>query len=368
MKTEKVSVLGGGNGAHACASDLKLAGFDVILWEFPEFQDRITPILKRGGIELKAPGRHGFASLKATTDIVEALEGTSLILISIPAFGHRRIAEICGPYLKAGQCVLLCPGSTGGALEFAKVLRTRGLGQGVLLGETATLPYACRLFGPAEVEIKVRSPWILAAAFPGRDTPKFIKFLTSLFPGVVPGVNVVETGLNNGNLVAHPAPTILNTGRIEFSKGEFYLFQEGFTPSVGKVVQAIENERLELCSVLGYRRIPSEERILRLGYHTKRASCLADAYSTSPVFRSLRGPFSLQDRYISEDVQYGFVLLSSLGRMLGIPTPTIDAIIHLASVINGKDYRQEGRTIESLGIGGMGVDELNFFLQEGVRK
>jgi opine dehydrogenase len=366
MKETRLSILGGGNGAHACASDLKLAGFDVILWEFPEFKERIVPILERGGIELKGPGRHGFAPLKATTNIEEALHGSSLILISIPAFGHRRVAEICGPYLKEGQCVLLCPGSTGGTLEFGHVLKAKGLGEGVLLGETATLPYACRLSGPAEIEIKVRSPWILAAAFPGRDTQEFIQLLTPFFPSMVPGVNVLETGLNNGNLVAHPAPTILNTGRIEFSKGEFYLFEEGFTPSVGKVAQAIENERLELCRVLGYRRISSEERILKLGYHSKRASCLAEAYGTSPIFRSLKGPLCLQDRYISEDVQYGFVLLSSLGKMLGIPTPTIDAIIHLASVINGKDYKREGRTVESLGIAGMGVDELNHFLQEGI--
>jgi opine dehydrogenase len=364
----RVAVLGGGNGAHACAADLKLADFDVILWEFPDFSERITPILDRGGISLKGPGRHGFASLKATTNIGEAMEGASLILISIPAFGHRRIAENCGPYLKAGQCVLLCPGSTGGALEFAHVFKAKNLGEGVLLGETATLPYACRLSGPAEVEIKVRSPWILAAAFPGRDTRDFIELLTPLFPGVVPAVNVLETGLNNGNLLAHPAPTILNTGRIEFSKGEFYLFQEGFTASVGKVVQAIENERLELCHALGYKMIPSEERILKLGYHSKVASSLAEAYGTSPVFRSLKGPESLQDRYISEDVKYGLVLLSSLGEMLGVSTPTIDAVIQMASIINEKDYRREGRTVESLGIGGMRVDELNYFLQEGTHK
>jgi opine dehydrogenase len=366
MKETRLSILGGGNGAYACASDLKLAGFDVILWEFPEFKERIVPILEGGGIELKGPGRHGFAPLKATTNIEEALHGSSLILISIPAFGHRRVAELCGPYLKGGQCVLLCPGSTGGALEFAHVLKTKSLGEEVHLGETATLPYACRLSGHAEVEIKVRCPWILAAAFPGKDTQKFVSLVNSLFPGLSPAINVLETGLNNGNLLAHPAATLLNSGRIEFSKGEFYLFQEGFTPSVGRVVQTIENERLELCRVLGYQRIPSEERILKLGYHTKRATSLAEAYGTSPVFRSLKGPGSLQDRYISEDVRYGLVLLSSLGEMLGVPTPTIDTIIHLASVINGMDYKREGRTVESLGIAGMGVDELNRFLQEGI--
>ena len=238
----------------------------------------------------------------------------------------------------------------------------------MLLGETATLPYACRLFGPAEVEIKVRSPWILCSAFPGKYTGEFIESLAPLFPMVAPAVNVLETGLNNGNILAHAAPSILNTGRIEFSRGEFYLFQEGFTPSVGRVVQEIENERLELCGILGYQRIPSEERILKIGYQSKRTSSIAEAYGTSPIFRSLKGPGSLRDRYISEDVKYGFVFLSSLGEMLGVPTPTIDSFIQLASIINDEDYRQNGRTVESLGIGGMDVDELNYFLHEGLRK
>jgi len=364
----KIAVLGAGNGAHACAADLKLAGFDVILWEFPEFRERIEAVFEKGGVELKGVGRNGFAPLKATTDIKDAMDGASCVLISIPAFGHRRIAEICAPHLTAGQMVFLCPGSTGGALEFAHALRVKGVGEDVLLGETATLPYACRLSGPAAVEIKVRSPWLLGAAFPGKNTEKFIRLLNPLFAAVAPAVNVLETGLNNGNILAHPAPAILNAGRIEFSHGEFYLFREGFTPSVGRVVQAIENERLELCKVLGYDRLSSEDRILKIGYHTRRASSLAEAYGTSPVFTSLKGPGNLQDRYISEDVKYGFVFLSSLGEMLGVPTPTIDSIIHLASIINSEDYRQKGRTVESLGIGGMDADGLNHFLHEGVRK
>jgi len=191
--------------------------------------------------------------------------------------------------------------------------------------------------------------------------------LTPLFQSLIPATNVLETALNNGNLIAHPAATLLNTGRIELSKGEFYLFQEGFTPSVGKVVQAVENERLELCRLLGYRRIPSEERILKIGYHTQKLSTLAEVYRTSPILRS-KGPANLQHRYVTEDVQYGLVLLSSLGEMLSIRTPTIDSIIHLCSIINEKDYRKEGRTLKSLGINGMGVDDLNYFLQFGARR
>jgi opine dehydrogenase len=50
--------------------------------------------------------------------------------------------------------------------------------------------------------------------------------------------------------------------------------------------------------------------------------------------------------------------MASLGEMLGVPTPTIKSLIHLASVIHGRDYWAEGRTVERLGIAGMSVREL----------
>jgi len=48
----------------------------------------------------------------------------------------------------------------------------------------------------------------------------------------------------------------------------------------------------------------------------------------------MKGPEHLKDRYITEDVPYGMVLVSTLGDLLDIPTPTHDGIIQLASVIN----------------------------------
>jgi hypothetical protein len=48
-----------------------------------------------------------------------------------------------------------------------------------------------------------------------------------------------------------------------------------------------------------------------------------------------------------------------------VETPTIDAVIQLSSVMNQKNYMQEGRTITRLGIGGMSIKKLNQFLYEG---
>jgi hypothetical protein len=44
--------------------------------------------------------------------------------------------------------------------------------------------------------------------------------------------------------------------------------------------------------------------------------------------------------------------------MLGISTPNIDAIIALASTVNGVDYRATGRHLSTLGLGRMTPEEL----------
>ena len=61
-----------------------------------------------------------------------------------------------------------------------------------------------------------------------------------------------------------------------------------------------------------------------------------------------REPFRLRDRiwprYIDEDTPYGTVMLSSLGRQLGVPMPVSDAINTLLSVVEDTDFQAGGRT------------------------
>ena len=73
----------------------------------------------------------------------------------------------------------------------------------------------------------------------------------------------------------------------------------------------------------------------------------------------------MTSRFITEDVPYGLVLISSIGKRFNVPTPTVDAIIHLASVLNGADYRSEGITLEKLGLGDMTKEEIEEYLREG---
>jgi hypothetical protein len=55
------------------------------------------------------------------------------------------------------------------------------------------------------------------------------------------------------NIIVHPVGAFLNMGCIEQSKGEFWMYKEGLTPSVKKVIYAMDAERSSLFKALGYK-------------------------------------------------------------------------------------------------------------------
>jgi opine dehydrogenase len=119
---------------------------------------------------------------------------------------------------------------------------------------------------------------------------------------------------------------------------------------------------------MGYPAIPTVERMYLMGYGITQESIYA-AYNTSPVFCGdypIKGPHSVLDRYFVEDTMYGLVTWSSLGRIIGIPTPTIDAVIHLISILHQKDYATQGeRSLTKFGLSDLNADELNEFFKTG---
>ena len=60
--------------------------------------------------------------------------------------------------------------------------------------------------------------------------------------------NVLQTGLNNMGAIFHPALTILNTGWIESTHGDYQFYIDGATPSVAKVLSALDRERVTVAS------------------------------------------------------------------------------------------------------------------------
>ena len=354
---ERVAVIGAGNGGHAMTAHLSLKGIPVHFYELPQFAENLQPVRERGGIELTGVVGEGFARpALITTDIEAALKGCSHIFVVTQALGHEAVAQVCAPHVEEGQTIIIFPGS-GGTLQFAKTFQDMGVERKVYLGETVTLPYACRLKGPAQVNVHQGSAVReVMACLPAQDTRAVLEATRPAYPSLTAMTNVMEVALYNPNILLHPIGVLFNLGRIEYSQGEFWMYKEGFTPSVMKILYALEAEKKALLRALGLEPMPFED------FYEYRYEKKWEDFATV----SSKGPFSARTRYITEDIPIGMVLWASLGELLGVATPTARALIHISSVIHDTDYWQGGRTMQKLGLAEMTVDELRAYLAVGI--
>jgi opine dehydrogenase len=351
-------VLGAGHGGMAMAAHLAITGCKVNL--FNRTEERIRPVQARGGIDVTGEVE-GFASLNlVTSDPAEALDNMDVLMVVVPATGHRSMAEIIAPHVKDGQIIVLNPGRTGGALEVAQVLRDKNPSARPYIAEAQTLLYASRVTNPGQVHIFKIKNSVPLAALPAYQTVDILPVIRKALPQFVPGDNVLKTSLDNIGAVFHPAITILNAGRIEDTHGDFEYYVEGVTPAVANVLEAIDRERVAVASALGIRANTAREW-LYLAYDAA-GKTLIDAMRANRGYRGIQSPATIQHRYITEDVPASLVPIASIGEMLGVPTPMIRSIIHMASAMHGVDYWAEGRTVDRLGIKGMSVKDIRFLV------
>lgn len=356
-----VCVAGAGAGGLSMAGHLSLLGCPVRLYNRSE--PRINPIRYLGGIQLSGV-LNGFAKIPfVTTDPAQATAGADLIMVVVPAIGHKEIAALLGPHLTDSQVVLLNPGRTGGAMEFVSVLREKKFPGRPIIAEAQTLLYACRDMYPGSVQVFGIKNAVPVAALPAYLTPDVLALTRKTLPYFVAGDNVLKTSMDNIGSIFHPGITLLNAAWIEETHGDFEYYLEGASPSVTLVLEAMDKERVAVGEALG------------IGCHTARewlylaygavGDNLYEAIQSNPGYRGIRAPNRLEHRYITEDVPMSLVPIASIGELLGVPVPTIKEVIHLTSLLHQRDYWAEGRTVEKLGLAGMNVEQIRRTIVEG---
>jgi opine dehydrogenase len=351
----KFAVLGAGHGGLAMAGHLAIMGYPVNI--YTRNSERIEQVKLRGTIEVEGEVE-GYGSIQiASTEIKEVIENADIIMVVVPAMGHRFMAEKCAPYLKDGQIIILNPGRTFGAIEFRHILKNeKKIKADVTIAETQTFIYVSRHLEFAKAKIFQIKNSVPLAAIPAYKTPEVLRSIRNVFPQCVAGTNVLETSLDNIGAIFHPAITLLNSARIEDMSRDFEFYIDGVTPMVSKILEALDSSRVALGQALGIR-LHTARQWLYLAYDSP-GKTLYEAIHATPGYRGVKAPKTLVHRYIREEVPMSLVPMSSLGDLLNVPTPTIDTIIHLGCVIQESDYWSEGRTIKKLGLDGMNVEQI----------
>jgi opine dehydrogenase len=349
------SIVGAGNGGLAFAGLMAKKNLgNVTVYDVDEYV--IAPLREKKTIQLISQGQTDEVGIfEVTNDPQVAVADSQLIMVVTPASFHADVARSLSGCIKSGAVVVLNPGRTGGAIEFVSVLQAMGCARDIVVAEAQTLLFACRKKSPVSVEIKGIKKSVPVAALPSQQTSRVLEMLNAFFPQFIAAENVLETSLNNIGAIFHPAPTLLNAARIECGQ-MFQYYLEGITPAVAAVLEEIDKERVAIANAFGVK-TQSALQWLNKAYGLK-ATSLYEAIQSNESYQGIKAPTSIRVRYVTEDVPTGLVPLMELAGIVGVAVPSIRAIVRIANGMLGEEYEKKGRTLLSMGIAGLSVQEI----------
>ena len=380
-----IAVLGGGACAQAFAADLALAGYAVRLYELPEFAPKtLGPVLQTKTIELggaqsnfKWFRRTGTAKIgTVTTDIAAALHGAGVVIVSLPAKGHKPFFAQMIPHLEDGQMVSVFPDNFG-ALMLRNMLRESGRRPRLIVGGWSSMPYGVRLVEPGKLDCIMRTRELLGDALPSRDGPAFFQTMKALpvFDGAMElkrGDTILGVALSNPNPVVHVPGSVLSVGPMEVSemegslgipKGKFSMYKHGMSPAVARAQLAFYREEQRIAAALGVRMVEYREDqffwkggIMGIEYWVPFVDV---------IMPPITGPDSVEHRYFTEDIPVGAVARYRLAERLGVQVPTIESLIRLGSVVCNRDFLGEGLSLRELGLESLDREQILQLVRKG---
>ena len=333
----RVTVIGAGNSGLAMSAHLSLCGEEVRLWN--RSKATISTLLESKTIQMHGVYEGPVRLHTVTNDIYQALDGTELVLITTPASAHAGLARMLSTALKESVPIVLNPGRTFGALNFYQEFLRTGRHFEPDVAETQTIIYTCRKDGFEHVTIYSFKELVSLAALNSAHSQSIINALPECIRDrFAPADSFLETSLGNVGLVLHCFPFMLNVGWTECPTVDYKYYYDGITPTIGSLIERVDNERLSVGRALGVN-LESTADWLRREYSIEGDS-IHDLVRANAAYREIDAPKSVKHRYIYEDVPHGLVPIERLGKALGVPTPTVAVGIDLADALTGESFRQ----------------------------
>ena len=343
----KIAVLGAGNSGCALAADYAFQGHEVTLIKTSHalHDDNFTWLAEHGGeMVMDEFGEEKRCQIAHLSREIAEIQGQDIVLLCTQTGYHRQVLERIGPFLSAGQVLLIVPGylSTAYVLSCCPV-------PGLIVAEAESNFIDGRISAPGRFHVGFRNVRNPIGVYPAAAREKAREKLEGLGTPFTWLESVAEAALHNPNMIVHTVGAVMSIPRIEATGGDYCMYHEVFTPSVWNILEKLDGEKMAVLGALDLEPVPYVEAC-------KFRNSLDDERDAKQVFfdyaampSRAKGPTSVNSRYITEDVAQGLVLLESMGAVLKLPTPVASALIELASAALGRDLRKDGRTLEALG-------------------
>ena len=353
------TIMGAGMGGKGLAAQLGIDGLRLRVYDVEESQ--ISGIRDTGGLHVEGRDKV-FAPIEmGTTDLAEAVKGADVILVSTYGTVHEDVATSLAPLLEDGQAVVLIQGHFLGAVGFRTALDRAGCKAKVDVAEMDAYPYMLTVKSPDRVLLtSVKKTWGLAA-YPIARSQAVLDRIGFAFPGLCAAPDMLETAFADMGQIFHAGGIITNVGNVE-RDGEYNFYASNMVPSVCNLLIAIDKERIAVADAFNVKTLDISTFLAEI-YMLKDMS-VHQAMQEMAVthYRYAPAPKSLEHRYLVQDVMCGLVPVAAFGRIAGVKTPVLDAVIQIASSLTGNDFYEEGRNAKNLGLEGKSIEDIKSML------
>ena len=391
---------------RAFLADFLSRGYGVIGYTRPTAhgQEIIDTIKNLGGLYLERPENTNhelsrFIELGkscVTTDLEFLVAKADIIIIPLPSTAHISAVQEMNKFglWKRRVPIILAP-----SRSIASPYIWSELGERYPIICFSTCPYSCKAPKP-EVSLIKRRKRTYIATLEGDINKRHMDMLRELFPQAAFSTVPALSSLNNIGAVFHSATYLLNIDEIDArrNRGEMFSFyMDGIAarPEVGKILEQIDQVRLEIADTLGIRTfglksnprediwrkltnglraleeessddidilrrirkefteyldncVISAQHWLDITYGVERieGETLSESIARTPTYQKNSIP---QLRYVTEDIPTGLVPFEALAKMLNINCKVISDIIDLYDKRFKVDSRKIGRNLSQFG-------------------
>lgn len=341
-----IAIAGAGAVARAYAAMLAHAGHRIALWS------------PRGGAadldgRVRAKGLVEGESSVTVSASPDPVAEADVVLVALPATAYAPTFPQLAQRLRSSQFVFVSGALSLAPLWLAELAATAGAHPLVAASGT-TVATARTVAGGVSVNtIRTR---VSIAALPARASHEALRTMTALFGDRFDlAGDVLAASLANINPVAHAAMALANLTRIEYA--EAWPQYHYLTPSVARLVEAMDRERRAVASAFGCEVLSIEAHFQR-SFDVPQTTLAEIAAELHRRRGGPAGPTALDTRFVQEDVPFGLAFNEALARVAGVPVPVTEAVVTALTALYGRDLRSDNRLIDALALPGMSPDAL----------
>jgi len=296
-----------------------------------------------------------------TANAKKAIKDADVIVFTQPSSDYEERIKYIAPYIEDGQIINFNTYGYWPSLRVRKYIKKK-----ITLTESPA-----PIYWPAGNTGHVKPLFIRnhvpVAAFPSNRSEQAISVLKNIFPRFETAKNVIQTNLENINLMVHSPIALLNIGwfdRCEVTGEKIGFYETGNTIHTGLLMELLDEERKEICKAFDVRALPIDEYVKQL-YNSKGDNIYQVIQNCEAYQNWGKIPADSWIRMFRADVPLSIVPAAQLADLADVQVPLTKSIITLTGGLLKTDFWNSGLTLKKLGLSNLTIDEIKEYVNNG---